>query len=284
MKPTNYANISSYMKYAGSKKNILQQTINLIGGGDSPFYDVFGGSGVVSLAMTTACPDRKIYLNDGSKPLINLHLNVIEDWQGVFYPAQQMFHEFLALERGSERQKLYYNTKRQEFNNLSVGKRAASLLLFLNRACFNGLYRFSSNGFNVPCGSYDKIYEPTKELRYFSQQMSGVVFSDQDYIKFMMSVEDGSTIYCDPPYATDKGLTTFDYTADKFTASHQRNLVEVAKTLAETKGCRVLIANHNNSFTKELYKDADIHYISVKRTISSNGDRQDAKELIAIYG
>ena len=162
-------------------------------------------------------------------------------------------------------------------------KRAARTI-YLNKACFNGLYRVNSkNEFNVPFGKKEKV-------NTYDGQNLGIIHSFLNFndikimnVDFEEAVKDakkGDFIYFDPPYDSD--THTFNsYTEEGFGKKDHIRLANTFKEL-DKKGCYVMLSNHNTELVNELYKDFNIHIIEAKRNINANGKKRGKVEEVII--
>lgn len=172
---------------------------------------------------------------------------------------------------------------KKKFSKLADYKRAARTI-YLNKSCFNGLYRVNSkNEFNVPFGKKNKV-------NTYEGQNLGIICGFLNYnnitllsVDFEEAVKDakkGDFIYFDPPYDSD--TNTFNsYTEDGFDKEEQKRLAEVFKNL-DKRGCYVMLSNHNTTLVNELYKDYNIHVIEAKRNINANGKKRGKVEEVII--
>lgn len=162
----------------------------------------------------------------------------------------------------------------------------AKLFLYLNRHCFNGLCRYNSSGYyNVPFGKYENPYFPEKEIIKFKElsENNEIKLYNLGFQDFFKQLPKNVIVYCDPPYAPINKTSFTKYSKEDFSESDQIKLRDSAISLDANSV--VMISNHSTEFTIDLYKLADrIDYFDVKRFISANGDRKNAKELIAVYG
>ena len=185
-------------------------------------------------------------------------------------------------------EKYYYEIRnldrdKKKFNKLADYKRAARTI-YLNQACFNGLYRVNSkNEFNVPFGKKTKV-------NTYEGQNLGIICGYLNYndvkllsVDFEEAVKDakkGDFIYFDPPYESD--TSTFNsYTEDGFGKEDQKRLAKVFKEFFD-RGCYVMLSNHNTSLIYELYKEFNIHVIEAKRNIYSNGKKRGKVEEVIL--
>lgn len=156
--------------------------------------------------------------------------------------------------------------------------------IYLNKACFNGLYRVNSKGeFNVPFGKKAKVntYEGQNLgiicgfLNYNDIKILSIDFEDA-----VSTAKKGDFIYFDPPYDSD--TSTFNsYTEDGFGKEEQRRLAKVFRELSD-RGCFVMLSNHNTKLINELYGDFNIHVIEAKRNINANGKKRGKVEEVII--
>ena len=172
---------------------------------------------------------------------------------------------------------------KKTFNRLSDYTRAARTI-YLNKACFNGLYRVNSkNEFNVPFGKKDKVntYDGNNLItvsNYLS--MNDIKVLCEDFETSLESAKEGDFVYIDPPYDSD--THTFNsYTDTGFDKEEQKRLASVFKKL-DNKGVKVMLSNHNTSLINELYKGFNIHVIDAKRSINANGNKRGKVEEVII--
>ena len=200
--------------------------------------------------------------------------------------------EFLKLEI-EDRQKYFYEV-RKEYNSYrlvdEINVKRASEFIFLNRTCFNGLYRVNKNGeFNVPCGKYKN---PTicdyKNLRNLSSLIKNVIFQYGDYTASRKYIDSNTFVYFDPPYrplSITSGFTS--YTKEDFNDENQKELVAYYREL-NTKNAKLMLSNSNPKNTnkddilfEEIYKGFKINEVSAKRTINVNSKgRGEISELL----
>lgn len=268
--------MNSYLKWAGSKRPILQRILAVIDHYDPDvFVEPFCGA--LNVGANVDC-DIKI-ANDINTDLMNLHALVKINPQDLIEKSREYF------DRGIES----YNDIRDAFNAYDrMDVERAAMFLYLNRHGFNGLCRYnSSGGYNVPVGDYKKVYFPEKEILDYHRKLRDCIsFSNFDFqMCFDLAKHNpeydkrNTVIYCDSPYVP---LTSdFNYSADGFTIDDQKRLAKLAEECEHT----TIISNHDTPVTRELYKNATkIMSFPVQRTISSNGGkREKVKELVAIY-
>ena len=169
------------------------------------------------------------------------------------------------------------------FNRLSDYTRAARTI-YLNKACFNGLYRVNSkNEFNVPFGKKLKVntYEGNNLITVSNYlTMNEIKLLCVDFDEAVKDAQKGDFVYLDPPYDSDKKIFN-SYTETGFDKNEQRRLARVFRELDE-KGVYVMLSNHNTILINELYKDYNIHIIEAKRNINANGKKRGKVEEVII--
>lgn len=177
----------------------------------------------------------------------------------------------------------YYN-KRDIYNKMILEEEynamTAGLFLFLNKHCFNGLYRVNQKGvFNVP---YNNTNGPTlnKENIYeVYKYLKKVTILEGDFEEASQSAEEGDFIFFDSPYAPLNSTSFTSYTKEGFTKEDHERLAELFLKLNK-KGCYCMLTNHNTGFIRELYKDFEIDIVSVKRMINSDAKKRIGEEVI----
>lgn len=273
MQDTQDTRVRPFLKWAGGKYRLIDKLLPHLKG--KRLIEPFVGAGAVFLNLEF----ENYIVNDINTDLINLYKHLKKEKMQFVTYAKTFFNE----ENNSA--DIYYQLRDKFNSNIPLRERAA-LFLYFNRYGYNGLCRYNkSGGYNVPFGRYKKIYFPEKEMLHFVKISSKVQLSCSDYRAVMMKAKVGDVIYCDPPYVPLSKTSNFTaYSMDRFREDEQNELAELAKSLAN-KGIRVVISNHENEITRELYKDAKIETLLVQRLISSDGEKRNkAKELIAVFG
>lgn len=160
----------------------------------------------------------------------------------------------------------------------------AARTIYLNKACFNGLYRVNSKGlFNVPFNKKNKVstYDASNLLLVHTYFVNNdVKIMSTDFEKCVENCQENDFVYFDPPYDTLNNSFT-SYTEEGFTRKDQERLFKTFKKL-DQKGAKVMLSNHNTDFIKELYKDYNFHVITAKRNINSNGNKRGLVEEVII--
>lgn len=291
-------NIKPFVKWAGGKGSLISQLKNfypfeLKDGKINKYVEPFVGGGAVLINILQKYDVKEAYAFDINIDLINCYNIIKNNVEELIEELLIKEKEFMKLEE-DERQKYFYEVRKEynsyiiQENELSV-KRAAEFI-FLNRTCFNGLYRVNKNGeFNVPCGKYKN---PTicddKNLRNLSFLIRNVNFQYGDYKKSESIVDDNTFVYFDPPYRPLSNTSGFtSYTKENFNDENQKELGAYFKKL-DTKNAKLMLSNSNpkntninDNFFEDIYKGFNINEISAKRMINANSKgRGEISELL----
>ena len=242
------------------------------------YYEPFVGGGALLFELSP----KKAVINDYNEELMNV-FNCIKDENKFSKMCLELNHH-----EANHSEEYYYEIRNKDrdknkFKKLADYKRAARTI-YLNKACFNGLYRVNSkNEFNVPFGKKTKVntYEGQNlGIVHSYLNFNDVVILSVDFEVSVASAKAGDFIYFDPPY--DSETSTFNsYTENGFGKEEQVRLARVYKELSD-RGCYVMLSNHNTSLVKELYKDFNIHVIEAKRNINANGKKRGKVEEVII--
>lgn len=270
------------LKWAGGKRQLLSELKEFVPVDDckkARYFEPFIGGG--SLCFHLELPN--IIINDLNPEIVNVYLQ-------IYHKPLQLIEE-LKKHSQQHSEEYYYKVRefdrKKSYSRLSAVKKAARII-YLNRTCYNGLYRVNSLGqFNVPIGKYENpdIVMEQRILAlntYFHQ--ANVEFRNMDFAEAVEDAQAGDFIYFDPPYDYDgNGFTS--YVCEGFSHTDTQRLKEIADVLIE-KGCIVLISNNATQFVESLFNDPryTIKYVNANRSINSIGDnRKNAKEVL-IYG
>ncbi len=261
-----------FLKWAGGKYRLLDKLFPHMQG--NKLIEPFLGSGAVFLNQDF----ERYLLGDINPDLINLYQYLKKEKKKFIYYVKSFFSPKNNTQKN-------YIQFRKEFNSGLKGRRRAALFVYLNRHGFNGLCRYNKQGgFNVPFGSYDKVYFPEKEMLHFIEKSKKATFVCGDFVSVMNRSRKGNLVYCDPPYVPISPTASFtNYATQGFSYDQQVELAYRAQHLAN-RGVKVIISNHDNGITREIYKGAEIESFWVRRFISCDGqNRHKVKELLAIY-
>ena len=267
-----------FVKWAGGKRQIMPEIKKYLPEDYKTYYEPFVGGGAVFFELAP----KKAVLNDYNKELMNV-FECIKDEVKFEKMCNELNHH-----ETNHSEDYYYEIRdkdrdKSKFNKLADYKRAARTI-YLNKACFNGLYRVNSkNEFNVPFGKKNKVntYEGQNlGIVHCILNFNDIELMSCDFEDSVKKAKKGDFIYLDPPYDSD--TTTFnDYTENGFGKEEQKRLAEVFKNL-DKRGCYVMLSNHNTKLINELYKDFNKHVIKAQRNINANGQKRGKIEEVII--
>ncbi|MBE6149496.1 MAG: DNA adenine methylase [Firmicutes bacterium] len=267
-----------FVKWAGGKRQIIDKLKKYIPEEYNTYYEPFVGGGALLFELSP----KKAVINDYNSELMNVYTCIKDETKFT-----KMCNELNHFETNHSEEFFYeirsWDKDKKKFNKLADYKRAARTI-YLNKSCFNGLYRVNSkNEFNVPFNKKSKV-------NTYDGQNLGIIhsylnFNDvkllcTDFEKAVEEAEKGDFIYFDPPYDSD--TTTFNsYTENGFGKEEQVRLANLFKKLSD-KGCYVMLSNHNTKLVNELYSEFNINVIEAKRNINANGKKRGKVEEVII--
>lgn len=297
-------NVKPFLKWAGGKNQIakciekhLPHTIEskVI---DSYFEPFLGGGAIFFHLINNDFTIKDVYLSDINKDLI-LTYNVVKCNP---HPLISKLKEYSnKFPKDKEKRKDYYYDIRTEFNedfdNFDIKRHSndqiirAAQMIFLNRTCFNGLYRVNKSGkFNVPIGSYKNplICDETNILKV-SDVLQGVNIECKDYSEILDDVQEDSFVYLDPPYFPINKTSFTSYTSGDFGKDEQIELSHFCKKI-DDKNAKFLLSNSNPpiDFFNKTYNGLDLKKcnhkkIDARRSINSNGKKRGAVKELLIF-
>lgn len=263
--------IKPFLKWAGGKTRSLKHIIPLLPKDikQRVYREPFLGAGSLFFAIQ---PEQAI-LSDANEHLIRC-FEYVRD-------KPELIAKYLAQHKRKNREDYFYKI-RDIYNKRGYSAAQAARFIYLNKACYNGIFRVNSKGeFNVPFGSNKKLGLPSREhLRTISKLLQKAVLKVQSFEKALEDAVSGDFVYLDPPYPPLNGTSYFtQYTKDKFNESDQKEVANVANRLNENS-CLFMISNADIEFIEKLYKKFKIKPLSVTRCITCKKVRHKVKELI----
>jgi DNA adenine methylase len=258
-----------FLKWAGGKSQLIEQFESLFPPSFSKYCEPFVGSGAVFFYVRSNLKPDKVILSDINEELMNCFIVVRDN------PYELI--ELLFNHKNNHSKEYYYATRSIEYNRLNSIESAARLI-YLNKSCFNGLYRVNSRGeFNVPFGDIHnpRIYDKNMLLQA-SQLLQGVELRVMTFEKVLDIAERNDFIYLDPPYFPLSKTSSFTkYSKGDFALMEQKRLSEVFRML-DSRGCLVMLSNSDHPVVRELYEDYMKYTVMVraKRMINSVGNRR----------
>ena len=294
--------VRPFVKWAGGKGSLIPQLNNfypyeLKNGIIERYIEPFVGGGAVLIDILQKYNVQEAYAFDINIDLINSYNVIKNNVEELIINLKQMETEYIQLEQ--EERKSYFYNKREEYNNYTLEENEQSIqraaqFIYLNRTCFNGLYRVNKNGkFNVPMGSHKN---PTicdeENLRRLSKLIQNVQFQYGDYRKSMEYVNENTFVYFDPPYRplnVTSGFTS--YTKEDFNDDNQKELATFYRQLNE-RNAKLMLSNSNpkntnkeDTFFDNIYQGFNIDEIYASRMINanSNGRGKISEILVTNY-
>lgn len=267
-----------FVKWAGGKRSIIEKLISLVPDDYKTYYEPFVGGG----AMLYELQPKKAVINDYNTELMNVYECIKDENKFANMCNELNKHETKHSEE------YYYEIRdldrdKKRFNKLADYKRAARTI-YLNKACFNGLYRVNSkNEFNVPSGKKKKVntYDgPNLGIIHCLLNFNDIKLLSTDFEEAVKKAKKGDFIYFDPPYDSDTSTFT-SYTENGFSKEEQIRLAELFKEL-DKRGCYVMLSNYNTKLIKELYKDFNFNYVKAQRNIGANSKNRGKVEEVII--
>ncbi len=285
-----------FLKWAGGKGQVLEEIRKCypteLGGSIYKYAEPFVGGGAVLFDVLSDYDIEEVYISDSNAELINVYVTLRDSAEQLISLLKEYENEYLPL--NEEQRKAIYYKKRSLFNELKKSKtydtEMAALFIFLNRTCFNGLYRVNSKGeYNVPIGSYK---HPTicdeDNLRRVSKELKGVIIKCADYRESQSFIDKYTFAYFDPPYRPLPSSSSFTaYTENEFDDSCQEELGLFIKKLSKL-GAYIVASNSDpkntnveDNFFDGLYSGMNIRRIYASRMINSNANaRGKISELL----
>ena len=261
------------LKWPGGKTKVLPRLLEAVaclGGIEThqTYFESFLGGGALFHALRPA----KARLNDASPHLIQCLMQIRDVPDAVTAALQPLIAAYPPHEDQDAR-RVVYDAVRARFNAQTAGQvEQAAMMIWLNRTCFNGVWRVNPRGhLNIAVGSHKKLLFP--DLCVISARMQGTVLTCLDYSTALDAAREGDLVYLDPPYGSLQGEKGFDmYTAERFGAVQHRWLVEVIRIL-HARGVRILLSNGDYLGNREAYEAAGLHVerLDEKRSVNQDG-------------
>lgn len=260
--------VKPFLKWAGGKSQILEDILPLMPSDYDTYIEPFVGGGALFFAIR---PEKAV-IADSNPELINCYIQVSENVDDVIRYLSQYKNESEA----------FYTVRKQNWQSLQPAE-AAARMIYLNKTCFNGLYRVNRKGeFNCPFGRYKN---PTicdaDGLREASEVLQHALILCEDYKKVIAEyAKPGDFVFLDPPYVPVSEYADFKrYTKEQFYEKDQRELADMVDVMHQ-KGVYGILTNSNTSLVNELYGKYPMKVIQTKRYISSKSDTRKGEDVI----
>lgn len=267
--------VQPVLKWVGGKRQLLSEIKKYIPKGNYKYYEPFIGGGAVFFELQP----KKGVINDFNEELINVYLVIRDELEELLKElkkheiTEEYYYKIRAIDRT------------EEYKNWSNVKKA-SRFIYLNKTCFNGLYRVNSSGyFNTPFGRYKNpnVVNETglKAVNKYLNE-NNIEIKCGDYEESLKRIGKNSFVYFDPPYDPISDSSNFTgYTASGFNREEQKRLKKLCDKL-DQKGIKFLLSNSNTEFIRNLYAGYDIIIVNANRAINSNGNKRGEVEEVLI--
>lgn len=266
--------IKPILKWVGGKRQLMPEILANKPSTFNNYIEPFFGGGAVLFELKP----KNAIIGDINKELINLY-NVIKN------NPNELIKELKTYKNDST---FYYEIREKDrtkdYESLSNIKKAARMI-YLNKTCFNGLYRVNSKGQNnVPFGNYKNPLicdeETIKDLSEFFNKNKIEIFN-QSFEKTMDLAKPGDFVYLDPPYDPVNDTSFTSYSETGFTKEDQKRLRDKCNELHK-KGVKFMLSNSDTEYIKKLYKDYNISIVTAKRNVNSKADGRGAVNEVII--
>ena len=271
--------IKPFVKWAGGKTQLLNDLINRMPKTFNNYFEPFVGGGAVFINMQPS----NVYINDFNNELMTTYACFTNK------DKYQKMIKTLLIHEANHSEEYYYDVRALDrdpaflkFKDYQIAAR----FIYLNKACFNGLYRVNAQGyFNVPSGKKKtvKAYDEANFeglFKYLSQNNVRVL--NKDFAEAVKEAKAGDFVYFDPPYDTFDEKDSFtSYSKDGFGKDEQERLAHVFKEL-DKKGVKVMLSNHNTAFINKLYAGFNIEVVEARRAINANPEGRGKIEEVII--
>lgn len=270
------SSITPFVKWAGGKRQQLERIKERMPERYNNYYEPFVGGGAVVLGLA---PERA-WINDINRALINTYIQIRD--------VPELFLETVAKLDGAmwEDGTAYYYMLRERYNckliRAEYDVELAALFVFLNKHCYNGLYRVNRKGlFNVPYNNKRNVSVDEEMIRATSEYLQDVKITDGDFSITCAEPGKGDFVFLDSPYAPLNPTSFRAYTKERFDIESHRRLAGIYDELT-ARGCYCMLTNHNTELIRELYgnKGYKIDVVGVKRMINSDASNRTGKEVI----
>ena len=267
-----------FVKWAGGKRQLLPDLLHRVPTSFRHYHEPFVGGGALFFALTeqSRLDGKGVRLTDINRELINTY-QVVRD-------RVETLIALLSTFKNDEQ--FYYKIRALDLSKLDPVQRAARFV-YLNKTCFNGLFRENRKGqFNVPFGHYKQAHFcAPNDLRAASRALRGVCLEVASFDEMGASCQPGDFVYCDPPYAPVSRTASFtSYNGCGFGDEDQQRLADVVRVLGE-RGVHVLLSNSAVPLTYSLYRELHVEEVLARRAINSRGDRRGhVQELLVAAG
>ena len=269
-----------FVKWAGGKRQLIPEIEKHLPEKFSSYFEPFLGGGALLFHLLSENENLKGYVSDLNSDLILAYVTIRDNLNGLLKSLQKHSDNYFSDSKS------YYYSVRESNPKSQIEK--VSRLLFMNRTCFNGLYRVNSKGkFNVPLGRYSNPNIVQEEnLRSVNQFLNHnkIIIKCQDFSSTVEKVKKGDFVYFDPPYQPVSKTANFtSYTNGNFGLNDLKRLAKVSNQLAK-KGVNVLLSNSSSKQVRDLFSSRhwEIIKIEANRAINSDSNKRTGHSELLI--
>lgn len=270
------SSVAPFVKWAGGKRQLITQIRERMPEKYNDYYEPFIGGGAVIFDLLPV----NALINDINKALINTYRTICNEPDAFLKEVNRLDNDMW------EDGKKYYYTIREHYNDKLMRSEydveLAALFVFINKHCFNGLYRVNGKGlFNVPYNNSRRVSVDEDVIIATSEYLRGVTIIDGDFEQACKNAKKGDFVFIDSPYAPLNPTSFESYTKEGFDIESHKRLAKLYDELT-ARGCYCMLTNHNTELINELYgnKDYKIDVVSVKRMINSDASNRVGEEVI----
>ncbi len=270
------SSVIPFVKWAGGKRQLIPQIRERMPEKYSDYYEPFVGGGAVIFDLLPA----DALINDINKALINTYRTICNEPDAFLREVNRLDNDMW------EDGKKYYYSIREHYNDKLMRSEydveLAALFVFINKHCFNGLYRVNGKGlFNVPYNNSRRVSVDEDVIMATSEYLRRVTIIDGDFEQACKNAKKGDFVFIDSPYAPLNPTSFESYTKEGFDIESHKRLAKLYDELT-ARGCYCMLTNHNTELINELYgnKDYKIDVVSVKRMINSDASNRVGEEVI----
>ena len=270
------SSVAPFVKWAGGKRQLIPQIRERMPEKYNDYYEPFVGGGAVIFDLLPV----NALINDINKALINTYRIICNESDAFLKEVNRLDNDMW------EDGKKYYYSIREHYNDKLMRSEydveLAALFVFINKHCFNGLYRVNGKGlFNVPYNNSRRFSVDEDVIIATSEYLRGVTIIDGDFEQACKNAKKGDFVFIDSPYAPLNPTSFESYTKEGFDIESHKRLAKLYDELT-ARGCYCMLTNHNTELINELYgnKDYKIDVVSVKRMINSDASNRVGEEVI----
>ena len=270
------SSVAPFVKWAGGKRQLLPQIKERMPEKYNSYFEPFVGGGAVIFELL---PTNAL-INDINKALINAYRQICNAPEAFLAAVKQL--DEAMWEDG----KKYYYSLREHYNDklmkAEYDVELAALFVFINKHCFNGLYRVNGKGlFNVPYNNSRRTSVDESIIMEVSRYLQGITIMDGDFEEACEGAGQGDFVFIDSPYAPLNPISFESYTKEGFDIESHRRLSNLFDKLTN-RGCYCMLTNHNTELINELYSGKGYRrdVVSVKRMINSDASKRVGEEII----